>query len=138
MLVSDLAVAIEAAMSPSRIRRIRAPAARTAWIYDWFLGRSSKMTVRSLTSLPLALATCSRLWSTGAFEVYESCRLWPLQSCPCRRALLGNTSPPRPFSDRNHRQGAGLAVRSEGRPIDRVNGYLDLSFRFPLPTFSPL
>ena len=53
------------ATSPSVMRRIRAPVARTSAISVSWRGRSRMTTVRSRTEAPLALATASRLAAMG-------------------------------------------------------------------------
>src|SRR3954447_8756606 len=57
---SGHAVEMAPATSPSGIRRMRAPAARTSAMSSLWRSRSRMTAVRSRTSRPTALATCSR------------------------------------------------------------------------------
>jgi len=71
-------------ISPSVIRRMRAPQRLTSSINLSCLGRSKMTTVRSLRSLFFFLAILSRLSRTGALISMTPFALGPTQACSCK------------------------------------------------------
>ena len=80
MPVSARAAMIAPATSPSVIRWIRAPAARTAAIRPSCRGRSRITTVTSSGEMPLALATAAMLAAGGALMSTTAAASGPVAS----------------------------------------------------------
>ena len=124
MPVDSIAVAMHASTSPSEIKRIRAPAARTSLIRSAWRGRSRMMTQTSLIGLSSALATASRFSRTGASMCTYGAAFGPTASF--FMYVSGACSRPPRSAIAITAIALGKPVGHEVGPLDGIDGDVDL------------